>query len=219
MPGRRARDNAGTPRAGRGGQPHPLRSTTHLTVADATGTVVAYTFTIESTGGNGIVVPGWGFLVNNELTDFDYGTPGVGQPAGRRQAAALVDRPDDRPARRRAGARGRLAGRLDDHHHGAADPARAASTSARRCPRRSPRRARRSATPPTTQAEPAFIASPEGQALAGAFGHVFAPPPLTPPTNGEIGAATGIEFLPHGGFLAAAEPTRRGGGSAQVVSP
>jgi gamma-glutamyltranspeptidase/glutathione hydrolase len=28
---------------------------------------------------------------------------------------------------------------------------------------------------------------------------------------------TGIEFLPHGRFLAAAEPTRRGGGSAAVV--
>ena len=47
-------------------------STTHLTVADDDGMIVSYTFTIESTGGNGIVVPGWGFLLNNELTDFDY---------------------------------------------------------------------------------------------------------------------------------------------------
>ena len=51
---------------------HPRQSTTHLTVADAEGNVVSYTFTIESTGGNGIVVPGWGFLVNNELTDFNF---------------------------------------------------------------------------------------------------------------------------------------------------
>jgi gamma-glutamyltranspeptidase/glutathione hydrolase len=80
-----------------------------------------------------------------------------------------------------------------------------------------PRAAQRNGA--TTQAEPAFIASPEGQALAGQFSHVFVTPTLTPPTNGEIGAATGIEFLPGGGFLAAAEPTRRGGGSAQVVSP
>ena len=43
-------------------------TTTHLTVSDRKGTVVSYTFTIESTGGNGIVVPGWGFLLNNELT-------------------------------------------------------------------------------------------------------------------------------------------------------
>ena len=47
-------------------------TTTHLTVSDRKGTVVSYTFTIESTGGNGIVVPGWGFLLNNELTDFNY---------------------------------------------------------------------------------------------------------------------------------------------------
>ena len=35
----------------------------------------------------------------------------------------------------------------------------------------------------------------------------------------EIGAATGIEFLGGGRLLAAAEPVRRGGGSAMVVSP
>ena len=46
-------------------------STTHLSVADTMGNIVSYTFTIESTGGNGIVVPGYGFLLNNELTDFD----------------------------------------------------------------------------------------------------------------------------------------------------
>ena len=33
-----------------------------------------------------------------------------------------------------------------------------------------------------------------------------------------IGAATGIEFLGHGRYLAAAEPVRRGSGSAAVVS-
>ena len=80
-----------------------------------------------------------------------------------------------------------------------------------------PRAAQRNG--PTTQAEPAFSASPEGQALASRFGHEFVPPTLTPPTNGEIGAATGIEFLPGGRLLAAAEPVRRGGGSAQVVHP
>ena len=48
-------------------------TTTHITTADDSGTVVSYTFTIESTGGNGIVVPGFGFLLNNELTDFDFG--------------------------------------------------------------------------------------------------------------------------------------------------
>jgi gamma-glutamyltranspeptidase / glutathione hydrolase len=51
---------------------HPRQSTTHLVVSDRKGTVVSYTFTIESTGANGIVVPGWGFLLNNELTDFNF---------------------------------------------------------------------------------------------------------------------------------------------------
>ena len=35
----------------------------------------------------------------------------------------------------------------------------------------------------------------------------------------EIGAVTGIEFLDRGRVLAAAEPTRRGGGSAATVRP
>jgi len=34
-----------------------------------------------------------------------------------------------------------------------------------------------------------------------------------------IGAASGLEFLPRGQVLAAAEPVRRGGGSAGVVNP
>ena len=48
--------------------PHQSRPT----LTDPKGTVVSYTFTIESTRGNGIVVPGWGFLLNNELTDFNF---------------------------------------------------------------------------------------------------------------------------------------------------
>src|ERR1044072_6708693 len=47
-------------------------TTTHLVTADKWGNVVSYTFTIESAGGAGIVVPGYGFLLNNELTDFKY---------------------------------------------------------------------------------------------------------------------------------------------------
>ena len=45
-------------------------NTTNLTVADKWGNIVEYTLTIEQTGGSGIVVPGRGFLLNNELTDF-----------------------------------------------------------------------------------------------------------------------------------------------------
>jgi gamma-glutamyltranspeptidase / glutathione hydrolase len=80
-----------------------------------------------------------------------------------------------------------------------------------------PRAAQRNGA--TTQAEPLFISSPDGQALAGQFGHRYVTPDLIPPTNGEIGAATGIEFGPGRHLLAVAEPVRRGGGTAGVVRP
>src|SRR5919204_2924736 len=57
------------------GDPFPYEgaeTTTHLTTSDKTGNVVSYTFTIESTGGSGLTVPGFGFLLNNELTDFNF---------------------------------------------------------------------------------------------------------------------------------------------------
>jgi gamma-glutamyltranspeptidase/glutathione hydrolase len=60
---------------------------------------------------------------------------------------------------------------------------------------------------PMTLAEPGF--APERPGLE-ARRHVFG-------LTGEIGAVTGIEFLGRNRFLAAAEPTRRGGGSAAVV--
>jgi gamma-glutamyltranspeptidase / glutathione hydrolase len=75
-----------------------------------------------------------------------------------------------------------------------------------------PRAVQRNTT--TSTAEPLFIASPEGQALQSQYGHAFSAPP--PP---EIGAVTAIEFLGDRRLLAAAEPSRRGGGSAAVVRP
>ena len=53
----------------------------------------------------------------------------------------------------------------------------------------------------------------EAPALTARHGHVFGTP------QGEIGAVTGIEFFDRGKMLAAAEPVRRGGGSALVVKP
>lgn len=46
--------------------------TTHFSVVDKEGNVVSYTTTIENTWGTGITVPGYGFLLNNELTDFNF---------------------------------------------------------------------------------------------------------------------------------------------------
>jgi len=191
-------------------------TTTHITVADRRGDVVAYTFTIESTGGAGLVVPGYGFLLNNELTDFNYtstthpnrveggkrprssiaptivlrdGRPwlGLGSPGGSTIITTVL---------------GLLVDRID---LGSSLPAAIAA------PRASERNT------PATTAEPAFVASPEAAAL-GARGHAFT---VTPPTGGvpEIGAATGVELLGGRTLLAAAEPARRGGGSALVVRP
>ena len=47
-------------------------NTNHFVVSDRWGDVVSYTNTIEQIGGSGIVVPGRGFLLNNELTDFNF---------------------------------------------------------------------------------------------------------------------------------------------------
>ena len=57
------------------------------------GNIVAYTFTIEQTGGNGVVVPGYGFLLNNELTDFDTASVTAPNSAGRNKRPRSSIRP------------------------------------------------------------------------------------------------------------------------------
>ncbi len=46
-------------------------STSHISIVDGDGNVLAMTTTIEHIFGSGLVVPGRGFVLNNELTDFD----------------------------------------------------------------------------------------------------------------------------------------------------
>jgi gamma-glutamyltranspeptidase/glutathione hydrolase len=184
-------------------------STTHISVADKRGDFVSYTFTIESTGGSGLVVPGYGFLLNNELTDFNYNSrthPNRVQ-GGKRPRSSIA------PTIVMRGGRpwltlgspggstiittvlGLLVDRID---RGMSLPAAIA------VPRASQR------DTPATVAEPAFLKSPEAAALT-ARGHTFS-------TMDEIGAATGIELLGGRRMLAAAEPVRRGGGSALVAT-
>jgi gamma-glutamyltranspeptidase/glutathione hydrolase len=189
----------------------PERSTTHLVVADREGTVVSYTFTIESIGGNGIVVPGYGFLLNNELTDFnidatDHPNSADGHKRPRSSMAPTIVTRDGRPFLAVGSPGGAsiittvlqvLLERLD---LGATLPEAIAR----------PRASQRNAV--TTEAEPAFIASPEGAALEAGYGHAYR-------LGTELGAVTALERLDHGRLLAAAEPVRRGGGSAAVVQP
>jgi gamma-glutamyltranspeptidase/glutathione hydrolase len=46
-------------------------NTTHFSVVDSTGVAVSNTFTLEESYGSKIVIPGAGFLLNNELGDFN----------------------------------------------------------------------------------------------------------------------------------------------------
>jgi gamma-glutamyltranspeptidase/glutathione hydrolase len=49
---------------------HESGNTTHISVMDSAGNAVALTTTLNDTFGNGITVPGLGFLLNNEMDDF-----------------------------------------------------------------------------------------------------------------------------------------------------
>ncbi|MEV4808124.1 gamma-glutamyltransferase [Nonomuraea sp. NPDC049421] len=183
--------------------------TTHLVVADRWGNVLAYNLTIESTGGNGIVVPGRGVLLNNELTDFTFGPapgdpnlPGPGKRPRSSMAPTLVF-DEGRPVLAVGSPGGStiittvLQILLNRYDFGMNLPEALAA----------PRATQRNTE--QTQAEPAFLAA--HQAELEAQGHRFA-------ANPEIGAATALEFLGRGRVQAVAEPTRRGGGSAMVVS-
>jgi gamma-glutamyltranspeptidase/glutathione hydrolase len=55
--------------------------TTHLSVVDADRNAVALTYTLEDGYGSKIVVPGAGFLLNNEMGDFNAG-PGLTDESG-----------------------------------------------------------------------------------------------------------------------------------------
>ncbi|GAA2287144.1 gamma-glutamyltransferase [Nonomuraea roseoviolacea subsp. roseoviolacea] len=184
--------------------------TTHLVVADRWGNVVAYNLTIESTGGNGIVVPGRGVLLNNELTDFTFGPapgdpnlPGPGKRPRSSMAPTIVFQ-DGRPVLAVGSPGGAtiittvLQILLNRYVWGMDLPEAVAA----------PRASQRNAT--QTQAEPAFLE--EHRAELEARRHSFA-------SVAEIGAATALEFTGPGRVRAVAEPVRRGGGSALVVKP
>ncbi|GAB3066443.1 gamma-glutamyltransferase [Salinicoccus sesuvii] len=56
--------------------------TTHFTAVDQWGNVAACTSSIERIYGSGIMVPGYGFLMNNDLTDFEAEPNQVNEPNG-----------------------------------------------------------------------------------------------------------------------------------------
>jgi gamma-glutamyltranspeptidase / glutathione hydrolase len=181
--------------------------TTHLAVSDKWGNVVAYTFTIESWGGSGIVVPGYGFLLNNEMTDFDFTGPAPNIPeAGKRPRSSMAPTiafKDGKPAFTIGSPGGAtiittvlqtivnyvdFGMRMDQ----AID---------------APRLSQRNAT--ETAVEPGFTGTPQAQALEQ-FGHKWEANPE------EIGAANAIVFNPDGTVTAVSEGHRHGIGTALV---
>ncbi len=79
--------------------PPPRResmNTTHLSVADRHGGLVALTTTLNFAYGNGVTVPGAGFLLNNEMDDFSA-APGRPNSFGLVQGEANLITPGRRP--------------------------------------------------------------------------------------------------------------------------
>lgn len=197
-------------------QPSEGQSTTHLTATDRWGNVASYTLTIEQTGGSGITVPGYGFLLNNELTDFNFtptqgsapdpNLPGSGKrPRSSMSPTIILD--DGKPFLAVGSPGGAtiitsvsqtILGYLD-RDLSLVDAVAAARLSSRNG---------------AEGAEPTILDGPTGAGLR-ALGHNL----VSAGTPNEIGAVTAIRSLADGQFEAAAETTRRGGGSAMVVDP
>ncbi|MBX2864439.1 MAG: gamma-glutamyltransferase [Leptolyngbyaceae cyanobacterium MAG.088] len=187
-------------------------STTHLVTADQWGNVVSYTLTIESTGGSGMVVPGYGFILNNELTDFNTTVPHPNVPeSGKRPRSSMSPTiafaPDGRVLA--FGSPGGatiittvigIATNLIDFRLPLSEAISA------------PRFSQRNGS--TTTVEQAWVEQAGNNDLnnLSQLGHQFR-------MTEEIGAVTGLEQWPNGVIQVAAEPIRRGGGAAMVVNP
>ena len=181
--------------------------TTHFTVSDKEGNVVSYTFTIESWGGSGIVVPGYGFLLNNEMTDFDFSGPRPNVPeAGKRPRSSMaptIALKNGKPAFTIGSPGGStiittvLQTIVNYVDFGM--PMDAAINA--------PRLSERNGA--TTSVEPGFAGGTQARGLE-VFGHTWENPPE------EIGAANAIVFNPDGTVTAVSEGRRHGIGSALV---
>ena len=117
------------PFAGCGGTSAPTAASTaspeahhtnNIVTEDRWGDIVAYTNTINFFGGSGQVVPGYGFLLNNEMTDFDFAPPASGAsdpnlPAPDKEPRSSMGPGQNCAAQRPARARHRGGRRVHDH--------------------------------------------------------------------------------------------------------
>ena len=193
-------------------QPRPLAQesmhTTHLAVSDREGNVVAYTFTIEDWGGSGIVVPGRGFLLNNELTDFDFAGPHPNVPEAfkrpRSSMSPTIVLQDGAPAFTIGSPGGSTIittalQTIVNHVDLGMSLADALAA---------PRMSQRNGDTTLVETLLNFPGSEQARALE-AKGHKWR-------ETDQIGAANGIRFNADGTVSAVSEPLRHGGGSAIV---
>ena len=196
--------------------------TNNIVTVDKWGDIVAYTNTINFFGGSGQTVPGYGFLLNNEMTDFDFAPPASGHdpnlPAGGKQPRSsmgpVIAFRHGQPVFSVGAAGGStiietiLQIIMNHVDFGMSLPAALAA----------PRVAQTNSA--TSLAEPDFYTSALAQQLTSEFGEQFteATGPILPLDN-YPGDATALAILGGGRDQAIAEPVRLGGGSALVVNP
>jgi gamma-glutamyltranspeptidase/glutathione hydrolase len=211
------------PQNQRQAQPPEGGHTNNIVAVDKWGNIAAYTNTINFFGGSGQAVPGYGFLLNNEMTDFDFAPPASGAadpnlPAGGKQPRSsmgpVIALHDGKPVFSVGAAGGStiietIAETIMNHVDlGMSLPDALAA----------PRASQTNSA--TSLAEPDFYNSPLAQRLTNQFGEQFtlATGPILPLDN-YPGDATALQVLRNGRDEAIAEPVRLGGGSALVVHP
>ena len=200
-------DDPSPPLGPPGGADTESESTTHLVTADGAGNAVSFTTTIEQIGGSAIVVPGRGFLLNNELTDFssDPVGPNAPEPLKRPRSSMsptiVLEDGDLRIALGTPGGSTIITTVMQtllnviDFEMSLPDAINA------------PRLSQRNGDDTTVEES----VPEELLTELGVFGHTFS-------ETDELGAAVGLYFTEEGAIVAAAEAERRGGGTARVVS-
>jgi gamma-glutamyltranspeptidase/glutathione hydrolase len=204
-------------------QPPEGGHTNNIVAVDKWGNVAAYTNTINFFGGSGQTVPGYGFLLNNEMTDFDFAPPASGLPDPNLPAGGKQPRSSMGPVIA-------VRGGQPVFSVGAAGGSTIIETIAETIMNHvdlgmslpdalaAPRASQTNST--TSLAEPDFYNSPLAQQLTSQFGEQFrlATGPILPLDN-YPGDATALQVLGNGVDEAIAEPVRLGGGSALTVHP
>ncbi len=184
--------------------------------------MVAYTNTIEQFAGTGMTVPGYGFLLNNEMTDFTFAPASAGAPEVNLPEGGKIPRSSMNPTvvlrhGKPVFAVGTPGGAtiistvlqiLVNHLDFGMSLERAIAA---------PRVG--NFNTPTSFAEQAFLDLPVAKRLKDHYGQQFTLYTGQYQVDTKIGDATGVEILGRNRFRAVAEPVRRGGGSALVVRP